>query len=413
MNWNEIDTTAHESDDTKQILLLKWVLPFAFLVVGLIVMALLIFIRESPAKTTPEEKSALVDVVTLAPTTDRIEIVGFGAVAPDQELIVQPQVSGYVVAKNKALEVGGLIPKEAELFQIDPRDYEIAVEVAKAEVARSELEYALEEGNQVVAKREWNLLEDSVVTSELGKSLALREPHFEAQRAALSASQSRLKKAKLDVERTSIKAPFDAVVIDEAIELGKYLTPQTVAARLVATDTFYITARIPSKMLPSLPEPGAEVLVTQELGSGDQIMRKGRLVRRLSDVDAVGRMPQILIAVDDPLALKDPAQEALLLGSQVRVVLAGREVSRVFRIPRAALREGNQVWVRNGEGRLEYRDVEVVFGRKDEIVVVGDLSSGEELVVSPLQVALPGMLLALLEENEAPLQAPSEDKGGE
>ncbi|MCB0359031.1 MAG: hypothetical protein KDD44_05330, partial [Bdellovibrionales bacterium] len=65
------------------------------------------------------------------------------------------------------LILGGVIPEGALLLEIDPRDYQIAVDAAKAALARAEVELRLEQGNRVVAQREWELLGDEVEVTEV------------------------------------------------------------------------------------------------------------------------------------------------------------------------------------------------------------------------------------------------------
>ena len=80
----------------------------------------------------------------------------------------------------------------------------------------------------------------------------------------------------------------------------------------------------------------------------------------------------------------------LLVGKFVDVELEGIAPDAWFRIRRAALRPGNEVWaVRND--RLRIVPVEILQRLDDEVYVTGDLEAGEQIVVGGIQVGTDGM----------------------
>jgi len=137
--------------------------------------------------------------------------------------------------------------------------------------------------------------------------------------------------------------------------------------------------------------------VIQNLGGGVQVVRTGQLVRLLGDVDPAGRMARALVAVKNPLE-SEGGSSPLLIGSYVRVEVEGHEVDGVYQIPRRALREGERIWLVNGESRLDIRDVEVVFSKGDDVFIRGDFDTELRVVSSPLKGALRGVLLEVIPE---------------
>ena len=63
-------------------------------------------------------------------------------------------------------------------------------------------------------------------------------------RALLASTQARLKAARLDVERTMIRAPFDGVVETTDVELGDYVQPGTPCATIVDLDPMLLVGRV-------------------------------------------------------------------------------------------------------------------------------------------------------------------------
>ena len=118
---------------------------------------------------------------------------------------------------------------------------------------------------------------------------------------------------------------------------------------------------------------------------------RGAVTRLLPDLDPLGRMARLLIAVEDPLQLLLPEEERaaipLLLGSYVEVSISGRTLASVVQIPTRALRNGNQVLVMNAENRMEVREVVVAWRMDDEALISSGLEPGLELITS--RVAAP------------------------
>ena len=121
------------------------------------------------------------------------------------------------------------------------------------------------------------------------------------------------------------------------------------------------------------------------------MVREGRVVRLLSDLEPSGRMARVLISVQDPLSLDSGHELPLLLGSFVRVEIDAGELEDVLVINRAALRDGESVWVVDADDRLQIRDVAVVWTRKDSVLVSNVIRPGERLIVSGLPLAVPAM----------------------
>jgi len=367
---------------------------FLILLVGFLGSSFLQYFKSQPQQVKPEKKALPIEFIEVSKGTAPVSIQAYGNVEASKSLSVRAQVSGAVVKVHDNFEIGARIKKDEVLFQIDKRDYEIAIESASAEVERARFQLKQEKGNQIVAKREWELIgSDAAGVSELSQELALRKPQLKEKQASLRAALGRLKKAKLDLERTSVKAPFDILVLSENVELGQFLNPQSIAAELVATDAFYIRASVARDSLRWVNEKQAEpVKIVLESASTNPVERTGKLLRNIGSVDPKGRMAQLLVAVEDPLSIKG-SEMPVLLGSYVKVEIQGSSVADVFKIPRASLREGSRVWVVSRDETLEFKDVSVVFSEGENVFVKGDLKETERVITSSLKNALRGTLL--------------------
>ncbi|MCA9543792.1 MAG: efflux RND transporter periplasmic adaptor subunit, partial [Myxococcales bacterium] len=236
--------------------------------------------------------------------------------------------------------------------------------------------------------------------------------------AQVDAAQAALRQAQVGVSRAKITAPFNAIVLQESVDLGQVVAPGAQLARLVGTDAFWVQVSIPLAdlkwlSLPQGPEGrGSPATVTLDTGDG-LVVREGHLVRLLGDLDPVGRLARVVVQIDDPLALKGGGAP-LLLGAFVEVSFQGKALDDVVEVPRLALHEGDQVWLFQ-DGRLVTRQVEVSRRLRDSVLVRKGLSAGDQLIVSRLASPIPGMPLRLkgaAPAGEAPPTSAAPGRGG-
>jgi RND family efflux transporter MFP subunit len=261
-------------------------------------------------------------------------------------------------------------------------------------VNRAKLDLSIEARRGEVAKREWNAFGEMDVSDEQ-RALAQREPQLEANRLALKAAQSALKKAQLDLSRTTLRAPFNAMVVSENVDTGQLLSPQTAVARLVGTDEYHVQVSVPVASLRSArvrtaDAPGSEVKIFQRVGQ-ETIERPGEVIRQLPDLDPGGAMARVLVNIENPLGKRGDLP--LLLGSFVDVSIGAQPIADAIRLPRVALRNGRNVYVMNDQDMLEIRDVQIAWTEPDAVLVTGGLGPNERIVTSRIATPVPNMLL--------------------
>ena len=358
-----------------------------------------IFFSTAP-KTVPQEKARgarIVQVIDVKASNQQVYVTAFGPVVAARKVTIKPQVGGRVLDHNESLVQGGFIREGEELIRIDPSDYELALTEHESALEQARFELEVEKGRQVVAQREWKLLEQDLTDSEVNRSLVLREPHLRRTEAMLSKATNEIARAELDLSRTSVTAPFNAMVLDEAVELGQLVQPGNEIATLVGTDEFWVQAALPLGALkrirlPKPNQPGAAAQVLLDTGNGEPVSWPGLVVRLLSDLEPTGRMARVLVRVRDPLGLESGREKLpLLLGSYARVDIEAGELNDVLVIPRVALREGNRIWVVDPNDELQIHEVETLWIQQDNVLVSNAMQPDERLIVSGLRTALPGM----------------------
>ena len=376
--------------------LLNLFLSLLIIVLGLVVATYVTHKAPKAQKRAPVKVIPVVEVQVVQPGAHRIMVPAMGTVVPAREVVLKAQVSGKVLSLHPEFIEGGYIKENAEILQIDPEDYELTVTLAEAKVkdAESGLELAEEEAN--AAKEEWRLLyKDDADTNGKPPPLAAKEPQLAAAQARLKAEQAELKKAELDLKRTSVRASFNGIVRTKSVEVGSLVTPQDPLAELVGVDKYWIQVSVPVDYLKWISVPnrkgkkGSQVRVVHQSG----YERTGEVIKLLGDLETEGRMARILVAVMDPLGLKDSRETTrpLLIGEYVRVEVEGSQLTQVFRIPRIALREDDTVWLVGEDSTLDIRPVTTIWRDTQTVFLDQGLNPGDRVIVSDLAAPVEGM----------------------
>ena len=386
----------------------KKFLPFVVILIAILGMVYMVKHRIKPKRATVTETVIPVDVMPVAYETTRINIPAQGTVAPAVQVAVKPEVGGRITSINPDLVPGGTFRKGDILFQIDTRDYQMMVATQEQTLASAELALKQEQARGRVAQREWELLDDSVAGGPADQELALRVPQLKQAEAAANAAKETLAKARLDLDRCTVRAPFNGLIIRESVDPGQVVGTQSEAAIMAGTDTYWVQASIPVEHLRFIEFPdgkrkGSEVVIRQDTGNGG-IQRKGHVERLLGDLTEAGRLARILVTIPDPTRISGDHDLPLLLGSFVNAEILGRELSNVVRIPRSALhtvergaagqmKAHDAVWIMNGEDRLSIRDVIVEWRTETEVFIHNSLKPGERLILSNIATPIEGMKL--------------------
>ena len=446
-------------------LLLHVVLPLAVLVGGYLGARHLMATAPSTAKKPRARSARAVEVVDVVPETAAPRLQAMGLVKPAREVTLRPRVGGEVVAVAPQFEPGGRFAMGEELLRIDRADFDLAVAQAqatldqvqtaraqaatalaqaqaaldqrKATLAEAEANLQLEEGNQAIARREFEMLGGA--GGQANEDLVLRTPQLAIARAVIASARAgieaaaagvdaaragvdaadanvevakvKLSQAELDRTRTSLEAPFNAWIRERQVEVGAVIGTTTNVATLVGTDTYWVEVTLPMSDLQWLRIPsatnegGARVIIRDEAAWGPQGRRTGRLLRLLGDLESAGRLARLLVVVDDPLHLDADVEHRypLLTGSYVRAELQGRAVDGVVVLDRAWLRHGDRIWAVDDENLLRIRQAVVCWRGREKVFVCAGLEDGDRVITTDLAAPVDGMPVSVRgEEPSAP-----------
>ncbi|MBL9131520.1 MAG: efflux RND transporter periplasmic adaptor subunit [Verrucomicrobiaceae bacterium] len=354
------------------------------------------FLTNKPEQKTMEIPPVIVSVqgATLKKTSYAVKVPSQGTVQPRTRSTLLPEVAGKVVEVGASFRPGGFFKKDDVLVKLDSVDYETAVTIAQADVALAKVTVAEEQAKAEQARENWKALGRSGDPGEL----VSRAPQVARAQADLAAAEARVVKARRDVERTIIRAPYDGQVIEQAADVGQYVSQGTVLGRVFATD--YVEIRLPlpereSQHL-SLPEHfrDADTAVTptkvhlRTSYVGKPVVWEGHIVRVESALDAETRQPTAVAQVIDPYAKRADGMPPLKIGQFVEAEIEGDTLDDVFLIPRSAVRAGNEIILVTPEKTLKRMIVEPLFGNEKHLVVSAKTAKapkeGDILCLTPI-----------------------------
>jgi RND family efflux transporter MFP subunit len=382
------------------------------LAVGIVGAVGMIAARPQVATQRPEAELPLVRVVPAQVEDVRLTVRTQGVVAPRTESDLVPEVSGRVVWISPSLVSGGFFDEGEVLLKIDAREYEMARRSADAAVSRhaSELELAI--ANR---KRSRELAGREIVSAA---TLDESENAARVAEAALREARMALEKAQMDLDRAALHAPFLGRVRDEQVDVGQFVNRGTRVAGLYAVDYAEVRLPIPDYELAFLDLPLAyrgegdtvsrpAVLLRAEFAGG-QHEWKGRIVRTEGEIDPGSRMVHAVAQVEDPYGRStDSDRPPLAVGLFVEAEIVGHDVKGVVRVPRSAMRSADEVLIVGDAGELEFRRVDVLRTDGETVVVRSGIAPGERICVSPLEAAVAGMRVRVVDEAEGKQTQPN------
>jgi len=309
-----------------------------------------------------------------------------GVVTTKIETVLSAEVSGKIVEISENFNAGALYQKGEVVAKIDPLNYETAVSQARSAVANAELALKLEQARSEQSKRDWLKISPEKEPSEM----ILRTPHLKSAQAHLTATEDLLEKALKDLERTTIRAPFSCRLKKVSLNLGATVSPGTPIA--VIYDPKELLVRLPLSVDDSsYIQPQAQVQLSAEI-AGVNYHWPAKILWNEGEIDRSTLSTNIVVQVGgDPLIPKEFRLPPP--GLFVKAQFEGKTLKSVIKVPRSALRRGNQVTVLNGENKLEFRKLQIVYSGQDTIFASEGLQDKDLVIVTRLEIPREGMSL--------------------
>ena len=357
-------------------------------------------------RTSASKRTAmLVDVTRGERGTFQPEILVMGTVRPEKEIILSPRVGGEIISVSPSFTPGGFVDEGEVLMQIDPSDYEVVLLQRESELLQASADLELELGRQDLAEKDYKELEGTI-SSEY-KSLVLRKPQLNTARSRVEAAEAAVRRAQLDLERTRIRAPFAAHIINREANVGSQVSPGETLGKLVGVEHYWIEAAVPVSDLQWIDfteeqgSTGSGVRIRNRAAWPEDSFREGEVHSLIGELENQTRLARVLLTVSDPLSHEPESAglPPLMIGSFVEARIAGIRIRDVVRIDRDYVRKDDTIWIDKNDV-LEIRELDIVF-RDDEFAYVrSGLDAEDQVITTNLATVFDGAALRMAEATQ-------------
>ncbi|MFK8019688.1 MAG: efflux RND transporter periplasmic adaptor subunit [Pseudomonadales bacterium] len=381
-----------------------YVLPLLVIIIG---GALVVFLASGkpPPEAAPPEMAVAqkVDIVLVNVGQQQLTVHAQGTVQAQREIDLVSEVAGKVDYVSSEFVAGGFFAANQTLLKINAADYEIAKISADARVAEADELLATTRGQALQAKREWRDL-----GSKTANELFLRKPQLARAEAQHAAAKAETRKARLNLNRTSITVPFAGRVRSTNVNEGQYVSPGQTIARVYSIESAEVRLPLTDRQVGLLNLPlynnasDVDVPVTLKGTFGGQLWQWPALIKRTeAAIDEQSRVVYAVAVVEDPYKQEDNTQideqqrPPLTIGQFVQADIQGRRMGNVAAIPRDALRAGSKVWLSDDADTLQIKTVNVVQLTTNQAIISGLPPGQHRLITSTIPYAVQNLPLAL------------------
>ena len=235
------------SEEKKPSFLVKFakaMLPVAFMAAGGVCWAYFKTTAPVIPKAAPQRQSAVVRILTATTGEAETFIRAMGTVSSSREVTLKARVSGTVISVSDRFVPGGRLAKGEVMLTLDPSDYEVAVKKAQSALLDAQAALAVEQGNQTIAREELRLLTETSGETVSQTDLALRKPQLQQAQAAVESARANLRQAQLNLNRTAMRIPFNAMILERSVNLGAYVSAGESLAFIADTDEYWVKAMV-------------------------------------------------------------------------------------------------------------------------------------------------------------------------
>ena len=375
-------------------------IPIVVLAVGAAAMAGFSALRKPPEEKKDVDLTPIVAVQEVSLQNVNLDVKSHGIVQPKYETEMVAQVSGQITTLSEDFVRGGFIKKGQVLATIDDSDYIAALIEAEANHASAIASLELEKAQGKVAEKEWQRIKDSSPTE-----LSLRKPQLAQEMARVKASEAAIRRAKRNLERTKITAPYDAMIANRTVGLGSFVTVGTKLGKLLNVAVAKVRLPVADNELQFLLENGDNALVTLTSEySGKTQTWQATIARNEGVIDDSSRMNYLVAEIEDPYGLRS-GDKAIKYGTYVNALITGASLEKAILVPRHLVND-NKIAVLNDDLTLSYRDINIVRQQGKKVVVSDGLEGGDRIITSALDFPISGMQLAITQGSKAEPKQP-------
>lgn len=319
-------------------------------------------------------------------------------VAGSLQIQVRAQVGG--ILKARLFNEGAYVEQGTQLFQIDPQEYEVALERAQGSLAQAQSDVNRTKRDYERMKK--LRVDNAVSQKDYDDSLSA----YEAAQAAVQVAQAGVNDAKINLQYTKVLAPISGITGKEAQSVGSLISPagNGLLTTMVQIQPLWVNFSMPAAQFYKLAagyldgtialsegNQSSSVYVEAVTSDGRVYPEKGSIIFFDSTEDA--KTSSLAMRAEFP----NPTNKRMLMPGQfVRVRLIGAVYKDAVLIPSSAVLStptGNLVYIVKEDNTLVSQPITAQL--QDNLYIVTEGLKGGETVVSEGLIKIrPGMKVA-------------------
>ena len=338
--------------------------------------------RSGGGQQTPVVVAARAELQSVG---ERYEFIG--RIEAIQKVTVQARVAGFI--QEVFFKGGDEIKAGDKLFKIEPDQYEVQLQAAKAQLASTR---ATEAQTQRALQRNQELAQNGTVAqAQLDDA---RATYQQAQGTRMQA-EAQVRQAELALNYTTIVAPIDGQISEPLITKGNYVTVSSGAlANLIQEDPIWGTFPIGENRLSTWRRVGIDGRTRSDDADTAAGYDLSLILPNEQEYGQSGAFSFVSNTVDPQtgtvmVRVEFPNENGILLPDEnVTLVASQKDPPRQPVVPQAAVqlgREGRSVFVLTDDDIVHRRPITVGKTLQGEVAVTKGLKGGEYVVVQGLQ----------------------------
>ncbi len=347
----------------------------AILVLAIVASSWLSGQRETPVTTAPKDPVKFVSTTPVRYNKVETSIVSYGRVSSSQPLTLISEVSGKISNGNVQLKAGQRFRKGTLLGYIHDQEAILNLRAQKSvflkEVAAILPDFKIDfEDSFEVWNTYFNQLDVEKPMPSLPDVSSNKQKTYLATKNIYT-SYYNIKRLESNLAKRQLIAPFNGTIIEVMLQAGSFTNVGGQIAKIVDTDNLELKIPISPEDIKWVNE-GYRVNVESEDGQQRWVGK----IKRIGEI--VNPTTQSLDVFIDILSGEQKVYDGLYL----RAIIPGKTVENAMEIPRAAVFDGQQVYVLQ-DSTLKVKNIEVLKVGEETVLFTG-LAENEEIVDEPL-----------------------------
>lgn len=347
------------------------------------------------------QQAVPVHILTMQSRTVPLKQVFLGQTESSQTVEIRARVNGFLESKH--FTEGGRVEAGQLLFSIDPRSFQAALDMARAQLtsAQAQLERINQQLKRYTALRQsGSATEDELNELQTEQSVAL---------ANIALEKARIIQAELDLSYTKVESPIDGLIGMAQKDVGSYVDNSSggLLAVVEKIDPIYVRYTVSEQDLLQAKRmaqsgetnrPGIQDMRLElTLADGTTYSHPGSISYTAPEIDTNTGSAVVRGTFPNP-------KGELMPGQFVHVHVEGVERLNALMVPKAAVIQnptGAMVYVANDKMQAEIRPITLGPWQDDMWIVESGLNTGDKVIVDKIMQLRPGMTVSQAQDEPA------------